>query len=60
MDGFTLNDILASDPAPKASRGKQQKRKWREIEALKERKRLQKELMDIDVFSDYSLEDIDL
>ncbi|MCH8492632.1 DUF3545 family protein [Aliidiomarina sp.] len=32
----------------KTSKGRAAKRKWREIEAIQERQRLEKELMDID------------
>ncbi len=61
MEGFQLDDMYTSDRLPtRATRSKPVKRKWREIEAIKDRQRLQKELMDLDVCSDYSLEEINL
>lgn len=61
MEGFLLDDVMEMDSHPtRATRAKPTKRKWREIEAIKDRQRLKKELMDLDVCLDYSLEDIDL
>lgn len=61
MDGLQLDTIIEADYRPtRASRTKAAKRKWREIEAIKDRQRLQKELMDLDVCSDYRLADIEL
>lgn len=54
MDSYAFDDILESDPPRRAARGKPVKRKWREIEALKDRQRLRKELEDIDMFRDCS------
>lgn len=59
MDSFAFDDILATDTPRRAPRGKPVKRKWREIEALKDRQRLRKELEDIDMFRDYS-DDFDI
>lgn len=42
----------------KSSKGRA-KRKWREIEALKERQRLEKELMDIDYCYDLESDDLE-
>ncbi|WP_462159263.1 DUF3545 family protein [Pseudoalteromonas sp. GB56] len=40
--------------------GCNKKRKWREIEALKDKQRLRKELQELDLFSDdISLEELD-
>ncbi len=57
-----LDDIFETEEQPRArgGRSKPVKRKWREIEAIKDRQRLQKELMDLDVCADYALEDIEL
>lgn len=58
-----LDDIFEIEEPRRArggGRSKPVKRKWREIEAIKDRQRLQKELMDLDVCADYALEDIDL
>ncbi|PJC86204.1 DUF3545 domain-containing protein [Vibrio sp. HA2012] len=61
MDGFLLDDVLAMETQPtRSSRAKPVKRKWREIEAIKDRQRLQRELMEMDICCDYSLDDISL
>ncbi|PSW18999.1 DUF3545 domain-containing protein [Photobacterium sanctipauli] len=59
MDSYAFDDILATDTPRRSSRSKPVKRKWREIEALKDRQRLRKELADIDMFRDYPDEDIE-
>ncbi|WED22346.1 DUF3545 family protein [Vibrio sp. JC009] len=60
MEGFILDDITAmNDVQTRSGRAKPVKRKWREIEAIKDRQRLKKELMDMDCCFD-SLDDIDL
>ncbi|WP_341501839.1 DUF3545 family protein [Gallaecimonas sp. GXIMD4217] len=41
------------------TRGRNKKRRWREIEAIKERFRLKKELEDIDWSHDYRLEELE-
>ncbi|AZZ97232.1 MULTISPECIES: DUF3545 family protein [Pseudoalteromonas] len=51
----SLDDFISTleSPAPKrrtSSKGK--KRKWREIEALKDKQRLRKELEELDIFAD--------
>ncbi|GAA5647182.1 MULTISPECIES: DUF3545 family protein [Vibrio] len=59
MEGFQFDDYLEMEmPRARAGRAKPVKRKWREIEAIKDRQRLQKELMDMGFEAD--LEDIDL
>ncbi len=61
MDGFLLDDVLAMETqSTRSSRAKPVKRKWREIEAIKDRQRLQRELMEMDICCDYSLDDISL
>ncbi|MFA0085155.1 DUF3545 domain-containing protein [Vibrio sp. 10N.286.49.C2] len=61
MDGFELNDIMEMDaPRTRAARSKPLKRKWREIEAIKDKRRLQKELNDMDIGLDFAIEDIKL
>lgn len=61
MEGFLLDNIMETgNTQSRSSKAKPVKRKWREIEAIKDRQRLQKELMDMDVCIDYSIEDIDL
>ncbi|GEA60289.1 DUF3545 family protein [Vibrio comitans] len=61
MDGLQLESIFESEErGARRGRSKPVKRKWREIEAIKDRQRLQKELLDLDVCSEYRLEDIQL
>ncbi|KGY13656.1 hypothetical protein NM22_03475 [Vibrio tubiashii] len=54
MEGLYFEEIMEQDfPKRRAARTKPVKRKWREIEAIKDRQQLQKELMDMDIgFSD--------
>ncbi|WP_413285152.1 DUF3545 family protein [Vibrio sp. MA40-2] len=60
MEGFLLEDIMETDShSIRSSRAKPVKRRWREIEAIKDRRRLQKELMELDVCNDYNLDEID-
>ncbi len=54
MDNYAFDDILAIERPARASRSKPVKRKWREIEALKDKQRLQKELEGIDMLRDIS------
>lgn len=54
MDSYAFDDILATNRPKRSSRSKPVKRKWREIEALKDRQKLRKELEDIDIFGEYS------
>ncbi|MBE0362844.1 hypothetical protein PULV_a0427 [Pseudoalteromonas ulvae UL12] len=56
-----LDDILTmlENPVkPAKSSAKNQKRKWREIEALKDKHRLRKELQDLDWSHDIGLEEL--
>ncbi len=57
----SIDDIFAilerPEPTTKAS-SKGKKRKWREIEALKERHRLKKELEEFGSFDDIDLDDL--
>jgi hypothetical protein len=51
----SLNDILEILEGPDTTRKssqKNKKRKWREIEAIKEKHRLRKELQELDYFAD--------
>ncbi|MDR9827473.1 DUF3545 family protein [Vibrio sp. FNV 38] len=53
MEGLQFDDNLDIEiPVIKASRSKPVKRKWREIEAIKDRQRLQKELLEMDISFD--------
>ncbi len=61
MDGFQLDDIFNLDTTSKPkSRAKPVKRKWREIEEMNDRRNLLKELRELDVCTDYDLDDIKL
>jgi len=60
MDRFDFNLQELADYGSSRSRPTQ-KRKWREIEAIKERKRLLKELQSIDpTFSEHALEQYEI
>ena len=51
----SLNDILEILEGPDEKRKtsqKNKKRKWREIEAIKDKQRLRKELQELDYFAD--------
>ncbi len=62
MDGFQLNDFLDIDSQTPVTRTRTKpvKRKWREIEAMNDKRSLLKELRDMDMCTDYSLDDIKL
>lgn len=60
MDGLNYDDMMEFDFSKgRSSRAKPVKRKWREIEAINDRRRLEKELRDMDIALD-SLEHLDL
>ena len=56
MERFSLevDDLVVIDSETRCARNTAKKRKWREIEALKEKYRLQKELESIDLTYDGS------
>ncbi len=57
MEGFQLDEVMEMDvPRSRSTRTKPTKRKWREIEAIKDRRRLQKELQDLGL--DFELDEI--
>ncbi|EDP57677.1 DUF3545 family protein [Vibrio sp. AND4] len=61
MDGFQLDDLLGLDTTSTTkSRSKPVKRKWREIEEMNDRRSLLKELRELDVCKDITLDDIKL
>ncbi|EGQ8155747.1 DUF3545 family protein [Vibrio alginolyticus] len=61
MEGFQLDDIFNLDTTSTTkSRAKPVKRKWREIEEMNDRRNLLKERRELDVCTDYNLEDIKL
>ncbi|ESP93072.1 MULTISPECIES: DUF3545 family protein [Pseudoalteromonas] len=45
-------EVIESPEPKKKTSSKGKKRKWREIEALKDRQRLRKELEELDIFAD--------
>ena len=59
MDSFAFDDVFEQERPQRGGRTKQAKRKWREIEALKDRQRLRKELQDIDMLGDIRDGDFD-
>lgn len=50
----SINELLTILEGPESNRKptKAKKRKWREIEALKDKHKLRKELQELDLFSD--------
>ena len=59
----SLNDILEILEGPDTTRKtsqKNKKRKWRDIEAIKDKQRLRKELQELDYFADsIAIEELD-
>lgn len=51
------SDLFAMLDIDSPAKTKSKKRKWREIEAIKDRYQLEKELADIDMSFDLALED---
>ncbi len=50
MDGLNFEEIMEMGmPRSRTARSKPVKRKWREIEAIKDRQRLQRELKEMDI-----------
>ncbi|MGL5007460.1 MAG: DUF3545 family protein [Plesiomonas sp.] len=58
MEGYFFDETEISDKASRGGKQQQKKRKWREIEALKDKYRLQRELKSIDILNDYALEEL--
>jgi len=55
------SDVISHlDPDTNTVKAKKKKRMWREIEALKDKYRLRKELQDMDIFNDYEMQKIDI
>ncbi|GAA05571.1 MULTISPECIES: DUF3545 family protein [Photobacterium] len=59
MDSFAFDDMFATDTVSRRTRAKPEKRKWREIEALKDRQRLRRELQDMDMCGSYDADEFD-
>ncbi len=51
------SDLFAMLDIDSSTKTKSKKRKWREIEAIKDRYQLEKELADIDMSFDLAIED---
>ncbi|MDW6001703.1 DUF3545 family protein [Vibrio mangrovi] len=59
MDDLHFEDLLEKEISKiRVTRSKPAKRMWREIEAIRDKRRLQKELMDMDI--SLELDDIDI
>ncbi len=59
MDSFAFDDDSPTDTVSRRTRAKPEKRKWREIEALKDRQRLRRELQDMDMCGSYDADEFD-
>ncbi|WP_070962468.1 DUF3545 family protein [Vibrio sonorensis] len=59
MEGLNSEDLMDFELPKIRTRAKPVKRKWREIEAIKDRQRLQKELLDMGIGLD-DLDDISI
>ncbi|ATF08630.1 DUF3545 family protein [Candidatus Enterovibrio altilux] len=60
MNRFIFYEIFEKEQPQRGRRTKQAKLKWREIEALKDRQRLRKELQDINMLGNLQDDDFDL
>ena len=59
MDSFAFDEMMTIDTIYRRSRAKPEKRKWREIEALKDRQRLRQVLQDMDMCGSFNSDDFD-
>lgn len=59
MDNFAFDEYFEQERPQRNTKTKQAKRRWREIEAIKDKQRLKKELDAIDVLSDTPVGDVD-
>lgn len=62
MDSFQFDELseLEMPRATQKTRSKPLKRKWREIEAINDRRQLEKELREMNLGLDFSLDDTKL
>lgn len=61
MESFQLDEIMDMETDQyRSTRAKATKRKWREIEAIQDRRLLPKELMELDFTREYKLSDIQI
>lgn len=55
------NDLMSKlDQETRSTKSRKKKRMWREIEAIKDKYKLRKELEDMDMFNEYELSQIDI
>ncbi len=55
------SDLMTKiDTESRSTKSRKKKRMWREIEAIKDRYKLRKELEDMDMFHDYELNSLDI
>lgn len=55
------SDLMASiEDEARPSKSRKKKRMWREIEAIKDKYKLRKELEDMDLLNEYELSNIDI
>ncbi|MCC2605564.1 DUF3545 family protein [Planctobacterium marinum] len=55
------NDLMSKlDEETRSTKSRKKKRMWREIEAIKDKYKLRKELEDMDMFNEYELSQIDI
>lgn len=55
------SDLMSKiDDETRNSKSRKKKRMWREIEAIKDRYQLRKELEDMDMFHEFELSNIDI
>ena len=55
------SDLMSKiDDETRSTKSRKKKRMWREIEAIKDKYKLRKELEDMDMFSDYEFSNLDL
>ncbi|MCG7648963.1 DUF3545 family protein [Alteromonas sp. MmMcT2-5] len=59
MDKSDLFAMLDIEASPAKTKSKSKKRKWREIEALQDRYKLEKELAELDCGFEYELETLE-
>lgn len=58
---MSKSDVISHlDPDTNVVKSKKKKRMWREIEALKDKYKLRKELQDIDIFNEYEMQKFDI
>ena len=55
------SDVISlADLETRSTKTRSKKRKWREIEAIKDRHELRKELQDMDLYNEFDFSDFDV